>query len=317
MRGLYAIVDVPTRFDHPVAALTRAVVGERARGGPGAGVVQLRAKHATTAQRIAMLEAMVPACRDAGSVLLVNDDVEAALGSSSEVAGVHLGQGDPGADDLQGLRARAGAAGRSLVIGLSTHDKRQLQLGCQQQPDYVALGPIAPTASKTNPDPVVGFAGLLEGCRLATRPLVAIGGLDETRGAKAIELGAAAVAVIGALQHESLDEVSLRSQALARAFERSMAPLPFEQVVAAVPIFAPEQLLEIAKWSDDLSLHISLGLPARFRPRFEDGVAHYRPSDLLDLLFVLDKRPAETWEAWADRVDRGEVGGSLVQLRKD
>ncbi len=311
MRGLYAIVDVPDPHGHAVVDVTRAVLGGRGRGGAGASVVQLRAKAATTTERIEMLEAMVPLCAAASSGLVVNDDADAA--AASPAAGLHVGQHDLGAHDLASLRAKLG---RGKIIGVSTHDSAQLRQACQQRPDYIALGPIAPTSSKLDPDPVVGFAGLLEGCRMTTRPLVAIGGLDLDRGAKAIELGASAVAMIGALQHEDLGEVAARAVAIAEAFERSAAPLPFERVCQAVPIFSPDQLLEIARWSDDLSLLIGMGLPARFRPVHDGSTAHYRSCDLLDLLYVVDKRPGESWQAWSDRVDGEEPKGALVQLRK-
>lgn len=310
MRGLYAIVDLPDPHAHAAADVTRAVLGGRGRGGAGASVVQLRAKSATTQERVAMLESMAPLCEAAASLLVINDDVDAAI--AGPAGGLHLGQEDPGADDLHELRSRMRPG---LVLGLSTHDRGQLQAACQQKPDYVALGPIAPTASKANPDPVVGFPGLLEGCRLATRPVVAIGGLDETSGAKAIELGASSVALIGALRQERLAEIESRAVALAEAFERASAPLPFEQVCAAIPIFESDQLLEIARWSDDLALLIGMGLPARFRPTHDGTTAHYRPCDLLDLLYVLDKRVDESWDAWSGRKDHDDVA-ALVQLRK-
>ena len=271
-------------------------------------MVQLRAKSASTEQRVEMLRAMAPLCAAASSLLVINDDVEAARAGIA--GGIHVGQGDPGADDLASLRAQLPTG---VPVGISTHDRGQLQRACQLKPDYVALGPIAPTQSKRNPDPVVGFPGLLEGCRLATRPLVAIGGLDRESGAKAIEFGAAAVAMIGALRHERLQDVEARAVSLAEAFERASAPLPFEAVCDAVPVLNPEQLRDIARWSDDLGLLVGMGLPARFRPTDDGVTAHYRPSDLLDLLFVLDKRSNETWDDWSRRVDEPPA---LVQLRR-
>jgi thiamine-phosphate pyrophosphorylase len=308
MRGLYAIVDMPDPHGHAAADLTRAVLGGRGRGGVGARVVQLRAKSASTEQRVEMLRAMAPLCAAASSVLVINDDADAAR--AGVAGGLHVGQDDPGAEDLARLRARLPAG---TQIGVSTHDRGQLLRACQRKPDYVALGPVAPTQSKKDPDPVVGFPGLVEGCRLATRPLVAIGGLDEKSGAKAIEVGAAAVAMIGALRHERLQEVEARAVALADAFERASAPLPFEAVCEAVPVLNPEQLRDIARWSDDLGLLVGMGLPARFRPTDDGSTARYRPSDLLDLLFALDKRSNETWDEWSRRVDEP---AALVQLRR-
>src|SRR5690606_16466741 len=114
---------------------TRAVLGERLGGGTlGAGAVQLRAKAATTAERVAMLQAMAPLCQRAEVPLFVNDDVDAALAGIPGVSGVHLGQDDPGARDVASLRVRAARAGRPLAIGLSTHDLRQLREAGRQGP---------------------------------------------------------------------------------------------------------------------------------------------------------------------------------------
>src|SRR4030095_16584138 len=95
------------------------------------------------------------------------------------------------------------------------------------------------TPSKAQPDPPVGFAGLLDACRTAARPLVAIGGLDATararavaRGARAraVELGASAVAVIGALIARSAEDTAVRARDLARALEVAAAPLDLDAV---------------------------------------------------------------------------------------
>jgi thiamine-phosphate pyrophosphorylase len=336
VQGLYAIIDVPNPHGLPVEAVTRAVLGDRLDGGPdGAAVVQLRAKRATTAERVAWLEQIVPLCRAAGAICIVDDDIEAALAGAAD--GVHLGQHDPGADDVAGVRARAKARGRTsaadaggerrddpgrdhgaprpFVIGLSTHDLGQLRAAGRQAPDYLALGPVAPTRSKQNPEPVVGWSGLLDGCRVAARPLVAIGGLDLERGRRAIEAGASAVAVIGALAHPSFEGVRAQAMALALAFRAAAAPLPFEEVCRRIPVLPPELLAELARWGDALGLHIGLGLPARFSPRVVAGEPVYRPCDVIDLVEALGKRPDESWEAFGAR-SREDDGGPLVQLRR-
>lgn len=320
VQGLYAIIDVPDPYGLPVEAVTRAVLGDRLAGGhDGASVVQLRAKRASTAERVGWLAELVPLCRAAGAISIVDDDVEAALVADAD--GVHLGQHDEGADDIAAVRARAAARrhgdpSRShFRIGLSTHDLGQLRAAGRQSPDYLALGPVAPTRSKANPDPVVGYSGLLDGCRVASRPLVAIGGLDRELGCRAIEAGAAAVAVIGALQAEVLDVVRERAIAMARAFRAAAAPLPFDEVCRRIPVLDPELLAELARWGDALGLHIGLGLPARFGPRIADGGPSYRPCDVIDLVEALGKRPDESWETWRER-SREDEGGPLVQLRR-
>jgi thiamine-phosphate pyrophosphorylase len=351
VQGLYAIVDVPDPQGLSPEAMTRAVLGDRLEGGrDGASVVQLRAKHATTEERVRWLAQLVPLCRAAGAICIVDDDIEAALAGDAD--GVHLGQADEGADDVAAVRAQAAARGRgaarlhpanawpsddaprehaeplgtagepspgsphrSFSIGLSTHDLGQLRAAGRQSPDYLALGPVAPTRSKANPEPVVGFSGLLDGCRVASRPLVAIGGLDLVGGCRAIEAGAAAVAVIGALRAESPAVVRERAIALARAFRAAAAPLPLDEVCRRIPVLEPELLAELARWGDALGVHLGLGLPARFGPRMHDGRPLYRPCDVIDLVYALGKHPDESWDAWRER-SRGDEGGPLVQLRR-
>lgn len=313
MQGLYAIVDLPHPHGLGPAELTRAVLGDRLDGGDdGASVVQLRAKDATTEQRVQWLSEMIPPCREAGALLVINDDLEAAL--ASDVDALHLGQGDPFADDLPTLRRRAAAAGReSLRVGLSTHDLAQLREAIRRGPDYVALGPVAPTRSKANPDPVVGMQGLLDGCRVTSRPLVAIGGLDAALGAVAMEYGASAVAVIGALVHETVDRTQRAAIELARTLRAAARPLTLDEVCERIPVLPPEQLAELARWGDSLGVHLSLGLPARFGPYVEQGEPRYRPSDVVDLVEALGKRPDESWEQW--RARDHDDDGPLVQLR--
>lgn len=305
VRGLYAIVDVPHPHGLDVAVVTEAVLA-------GASVVQLRAKAASTAERIALLERMVPACRREDVPLFVNDDLAAALAVRG-VAGVHLGQGDPGADDLVRVRAQAGA--RALAIGLSTHDLAQLRAAIAQRPDYVAFGPVAPTRSKARPDPVVGLAGLADAARTSALPLVAIGGLDDTLATRSIEVGASAVAVIGALVDRTPDAIEARARALAERLREAARPLDVDEVHARIPVLSVEVLAELARWSDDLAIHRALGLPARFGPRQEGGVVRWRPSDVVDLLAAMGKREDESWETWNARGDRPELA-ELVRLRR-
>jgi len=315
--GLYAIVDLPHPAKLDPEVVTRAVLGDRLLGGSrGAAMVQLRAKSATTAERIQWLDAMAPLCERAGVPLVVNDDVEAALGAAHPV-GVHLGQDDPGASDVLGLRARAAVAGRfSLVIGLSTHNVEQVRKAVRQGPDYIAMGPVLPTASKAAPDPVVGFDGLLAGCRTANVPLVAIGGLSLETGRTAIECGAHHVAVIGALV--AGDETSIRERALVLhdGFADAARLLSLDDVYQLIPVLSRAQLLEIARWSDDIGLHIEMGLPARFRPPRSGGEIAYRRCDVMDLLYSLDKRPDETWDQWGQRTAGESNVAPLVRLRQ-
>lgn len=311
-RRLYAILDLPHGGGVDPHAAVRALVG----GAHPPAFVQLRAKQSDTRERIAMLERIAPACRAADVPLVVDDDIEAALAPIDGVVGVHLGQDDEGARAVASLRARAAALGRPrFVVGLSSHNLHQLRAAIDQSPDYVGFGPVRPTATKANPDPTVGFAGLADACRVSRLPVVAIGGLDAQSGALAIELGAAMVAVIGALVGASAEEISQRRDAIDLALARASEPLSLDEVQRRIPVLSGEALTEIARWADDLAVLVGLRLPARFRPIWQNGEPRYRPSDVHDLVAALGKHADESWAQWSAR---GDLDGSdpLVRLRR-
>jgi thiamine-phosphate pyrophosphorylase len=106
---------------------------------------------------------------------------------------LHLGQ-----DDLSPATARL-ITGSATMIGFSTHNEQQLRAAASEPADYLALGPIFGTASKRNPDPVVGIEELRRLRPLTDRPLVAIGGITRANACEVLSSGANAVAVIADL----------------------------------------------------------------------------------------------------------------------
>ncbi len=118
------------------------------------------------------------------ATFVVNDDVEAAGALGAD--GVHLGQGDPGAD-----RARASG----LLLGRSVGSVEQ---AIAAEADYLGAGPVWDTPSKADAEPAIGLAGLRAICTVATVPVIAIGGIDATNAGACIAAGAAGVATIRA-----------------------------------------------------------------------------------------------------------------------
>lgn len=190
-RGLYAIVDVDTLqkrgLDVERAALAML------RGGPT--WLQLRAKRAAAVEALGWLRALREPTRKAAVRLFANDRADLAQAAGCD--GVHVGQDDLSIADVRRCFP-------ALAVGVSTHDAEQLSRALEARPDYVALGPVFPTRSKENPDPVVGLAALgtlSEAARSAGVPLVAIGGIDE-RSAPAVAAAGASAALISALMPE-------------------------------------------------------------------------------------------------------------------
>ena len=127
-------------------------------------------------------------CREAGARFVVNDRVDLAL--AVEADGVHLGQ-----DDLPPAAARR-LLGEGAVIGLSTHNWDQFKKGLKEPVDYLALGPLFPTATKEDAAPPVGLELLRRASRRTDIPLVAIGGISVERAPGVLQSGARSVAVI-------------------------------------------------------------------------------------------------------------------------
>lgn len=151
----------------------------------GATVVQLRVKAPTD-----VVVERGRGFRELGATFVVNDDVEAAVELGAD--GVHLGQGDAGAE-----RARE----RGLLLGRSVVALEQV---AGLDADYLGAGPVWATPSKADADPPVGLDGLRRICAAASVPVVAIGGVDAANAAACIEAGAAGVAVVRAATDPAL-----------------------------------------------------------------------------------------------------------------
>jgi thiamine-phosphate pyrophosphorylase len=157
----------------------------------GATLVQLREKHAPALQFYEQAQAARDVARARGVDLIINDRVDIALALG---LGVHLGQ-----DDLPPEAARRLLC-EEAVIGYSTHSVEQAVDAAKLPIDYFAIGPIFATATKENPSPVVGLAGL-RAARSATGtvPLVAIGGITPANVREVLAAGADSVAMINGL----------------------------------------------------------------------------------------------------------------------
>jgi len=123
--------------------------------------------------------------------LIMNDRADLAV--AADFDGVHVGQ-----DDLSPEGARKVIGGR-LWLGVSTHNPEQVDWADRTPADYVAIGPVFATASKANPDPMVGLDGVRQARELTQKPLVAIGGITRANCRAVIEAGADSVAVISDL----------------------------------------------------------------------------------------------------------------------
>ena len=156
----------------------------------GAGILQIRHKGHWTRSFFDAARAVARLCRENGTPLIVDDRADFALLLE---AGLHVGQ-----DDLTPRDARK-LIGREATLGFSSHNMGQLVAAGGEPVDYVAIGPIFTTASKRNPDPLVGVEEIRRCRSLIEKPLVAIGGITMENAPDVWAAGADSVAVIGAL----------------------------------------------------------------------------------------------------------------------
>src|SRR5919108_4417175 len=117
--------------------------------GAGVDIVQLREKNLEAGEELGLLEVFASACRRHGRLLAVNDRADVALAAGADV--LHLGQ-----DDLPMAWARR-VLGEGVLLGRSTHDLDQARAAVAEGWDYLAVGPVWPTATKPG-RPAVGTA---------------------------------------------------------------------------------------------------------------------------------------------------------------
>lgn len=200
----YPIIDASYFRDTADSTTAMLKFAEELASG-GASLIQYRNKYGSAREMLGHARELRRVLN--GRVkLIMNDRTDLCLASHFD--GVHLGQ-----DDLSPTAAReifnAAGKGELLWIGYSTHNLEQLREAERAPIDYVAVGPVFSTASKANPDPVIGLEMVRQARRITTKPLVAIGGITRNNAKFVIEAGADAVAVISDVvesPHKSTEE---------------------------------------------------------------------------------------------------------------
>ncbi len=179
--ALYAILDPDlTRTPLTTFASTLADAGVR--------LMQLRDKRGSAARIHSQAKELQMILAPRGVRFIVNDRPDIAAMTDS--GGVHVGQEDLPAEEARRI------CGISRWVGVSTHNLEQLREADLTSVDYIAVGPIFPTGTKENPDPVVGIEFLRAARQMTAKPLVAIGGITIESAADVFRAGADSVAII-------------------------------------------------------------------------------------------------------------------------
>jgi thiamine-phosphate diphosphorylase len=126
--------------------------------------------------------------------------------------GVHLGQ-----EDLVAMSQedRAALLASGLALGVSSHSLWELCRAKALAPRYIACGPVWPTSTKDMPWIPQGLDNLSWWCRMASAPVVAIGGvLGAQQVNDAAGCGAAGVCIVRGLGEHPGQVVPLLQAAL-------------------------------------------------------------------------------------------------------
>lgn len=155
----------------------------------GEGALEDRAKEE-------MARHLLTLCREHRIPFIVNDDVELAVRIGAD--GVHIGQED---GDASAIRKRIG---HTMWLGVSAHDVEEAQAAVEAGADYLGVGPMYETSTKTDTRPVQG-PRVIQQIRqtLPNVPIVGIGGIHQGNLGPVIEAGADGIAVVSAISQSA------------------------------------------------------------------------------------------------------------------
>ena len=163
----------------------------------GVRLLQVRAKSWSGGPLLELADQAAARGRSAGATVIVNDRADIARLAAAD--GVHVGQDDLGPSEVRRI------VGPDAIVGFSTHSDEQVDAACRQPIDYLAIGPVFVSATRmavASPIGLAGVASAVARARVATLPVVAIGGITAENAARVLAAGAGSVAVISGLLDE-------------------------------------------------------------------------------------------------------------------
>ena len=181
---LYAVTD--SRWLNG-AALAEAV--EKALAG-GVTCVQLREKHLPFDEFLRTAKEIKALCQSYHVPFIVDDNLDIALACDAD--GLHIGQ-----NDMPAAKARK-LLGPDKILGVSAQTVEQAIAACRDGADYLGVGAVFPTGTKT--DAVEVPLDTLKAITAAVDiPVVAIGGINADNIAELAGTGIAGAAVVSAI----------------------------------------------------------------------------------------------------------------------
>ena len=156
----------------------------------GVTCVQLREKELGEAAFLQEAKDICALCRRYGVPFIVNDNVDIAIACGAD--GIHVGQ-----EDMEAGAVRR-QVGEDMTLGVSVHTVEEAQQAVQDGADYLGLGAVFPTSTKTDADQMSG--DMLQAiCKAVEVPVVAIGGINRSNLLRLSGSGVNGVALVSAI----------------------------------------------------------------------------------------------------------------------
>jgi thiamine-phosphate pyrophosphorylase len=184
IRGLYVIIDPGVLRDRDALHVTKASLAG------GARIIQLRDKTQDKGDALPLARDIRKACEAADALFIMNDHADLAVACGAD--GLHVGQ-----HDLPVAEARKVLSPRQIV-GTSNATAQEGSASERMGVDYVAVGAIYETATKSNTRPA-GLDTLRRVKASVNVPVVAIGGINAGNVASVVQAGADSVCVVSAV----------------------------------------------------------------------------------------------------------------------
>jgi thiamine-phosphate diphosphorylase len=156
----------------------------------GASFIQLREKELSFNEFVNIGKKIKEITGEKNIPFVINDDIEVALAIDAD--GVHVGQSDMHATDVRAL------LGEDKILGVSVQTIEQALLAEKHGADYLGVGAVFSTATKTDAQEV-SFETLQAICQAVNIPVVAIGGISEKNISELKGTGIDGVAVVSAI----------------------------------------------------------------------------------------------------------------------
>lgn len=154
----------------------------------GADAVQLREKTMSDSEFLALAKEFKRITSRSKTLFIVNDHAEIAKRVNAD--GLHIGQSDISVHTARKIM-------NNKILGVSTHNISQAQKAQQEGADYISVGPIFYTETKSY-EPPVGLDYLRQVKREITIPSVAIGAINLKNLDEVLNAGASCVAICSA-----------------------------------------------------------------------------------------------------------------------